>query len=182
MEKGGKKRGRGRGRGKRKKLTKEALHKELAEDGTGSKVGKKKQKRRNGGQSARGIETQDENGTETRPEVMEEESGMETVAGMEAWQSMGVPHAIIRALSELGFTSPTEIQRQAIPVAMDTGRDVIGAAETVSPTYFNYRCKRKEKRSKQGQTNNKTKQHSTPKVVRHFSKENKLPRVHVHFN
>ena len=43
-----------------------------------------------------------------------------------------MPLPIIRALKELGFTLPTEIQRQAIPVAMDTDRDVIGAAETVS--------------------------------------------------
>ena len=60
-----------------------------------------------------------------------DESGMETVTGMEAWQEMGVPLPIIRALKDLGFTSPTEIQQQAIPVAMNTTRDVIGAAETV---------------------------------------------------
>ena len=59
-------------------------------------------------------------------------SGTEAVMGMEAWQDMGVPLPIIRALKELGFTMPTEIQRRAIPVAMDTTRDVIGAAETVS--------------------------------------------------
>ena len=34
----------------------------------------------------------------------------------------------------------------------------------------------KEERSKQGQTNNKVKQHSTPKAVT-FSKKNELPRV-----
>ena len=38
--------------------------------------------------------------------------------------------------------------------------------------------RRKEKlRSKQGQTNNKAKQHSTPKAVT-FLKKNELPRVH----
>ena len=37
-----------------------------------------------------------------------------------------------------------------------------------------------EERSKQGQTNNKAKQHSTPKAVT-FPKKNELPRVgHVH--
>ena len=35
---------------------------------------------------------------------------------------------------------------------------------------------RKEERSKQGQTNNKAKQHSTPKAVT-FPKKNELPRV-----
>ena len=40
--------------------------------------------------------------------------------------------------------------------------------------------KRKEERIKQGQTNNKAKQHSTPKAVT-FPKKNELPRVgHVH--
>ena len=36
--------------------------------------------------------------------------------------------------------------------------------------------RRKEERSKQGQTNNKAKQHSTPKAVT-FPKKNELPRV-----
>ena len=31
--------------------------------------------------------------------------------------------------------------------------------------HVNERCRRKEERSKQGQTNNKAKQHSTPKAV-----------------
>ena len=46
--------------------------------------------------------------------------------------------------------------------------------------------RRKEERSKQGQTNDKAKQHSTPKAVT-FPKKNELPRVglepttlHVH--
>ena len=65
-------------------------------------------------------------------EVQIDKSETETVVGMEAWEKLGVPLPIIRALKELGFTLPTEIQRQAIPIAMDTDHDVIGAAETVS--------------------------------------------------
>ena len=38
------------------------------------------------------------------------------------------------------------------------------------------RFRRKEERSKQGQTNNKAKQHSTPKAVT-FPRKNELPRV-----
>ena len=76
---------------------------------------------------------QNESGTKwDEMEVQTDKSEMETVVGMEAWQELGVPLPIIRALKELGFMLPTEIQRQAIPVAMDTDRDVIGAAETVS--------------------------------------------------
>ena len=72
------------------------------------------------------FEDREENGTET------DEYGLETVPGMEAWHEMGLPLVIIRALKDLGFTSPTEIQSKTIPVAMDTTRDIIGAAETVS--------------------------------------------------
>ena len=39
--------------------------------------------------------------------------------------------------------------------------------------------RRKEERSKQGQTNNKAKQHSTPKAVT-FPKKNELPHVHMY--
>ena len=48
--------------------------------------------------------------------------------------------------------------------------------------FFTYTCtcfnemRRKEERSKQGQTNKKAKQHSTPKAVT-FPKENELPQV-----
>ena len=42
--------------------------------------------------------------------------------------------------------------------------------------HVNERCRRKEERSKQGQINNKAKQHSTPKAVT-FPKKNELPRV-----
>ena len=65
-------------------------------------------------------------------EVRVDQVGTEAVTGMEAWQDVGIPLPIVQALKELGFTTPTEIQRRAIPVAMDTTHDVIGAAETVS--------------------------------------------------
>ena len=39
---------------------------------------------------------------------------------------------------------------------------------------------KKEERSKQGQTNNKAKQHSTPKAVVTFSKKNELPQVDMY--
>ena len=58
--------------------------------------------------------------------------GQDSVSGMEQWQQLGTPPTVIRALKELGFTSPTPIQLEAIPAAMRSGCDVIGAAETVS--------------------------------------------------
>lgn len=79
-----------------------------------------------------GMKTE-QNESETERDGMEVQiDNSATEAGMEAWEELGVPLAIIKALRELGFMLPTEIQRQAIPVAMDTDRDVIGAAETVS--------------------------------------------------
>lgn len=110
---GRKKRGRGRGRRRRKKEGKTTER-----VGTNLREGSKGQG--NGVGTSLGC-----NGMEV------EDPGIETVPGMESWQNMGVPLPIIRALKDLGFTSPTEIQRRAIPVAMDTTRDVIGAAETV---------------------------------------------------
>ena len=42
--------------------------------------------------------------------------------------------------------------------------------------HVNERCRRKEERSKQSQTDNNAKQHSTPEAVT-FPKKNELPRV-----
>ena len=120
----GRRRGRGKGREKerhKKKLIEGALQKELKEK---SKVDRSR-KWRNWMETGR-------HGSGTQRGKMDIESGTEPVTGMEAWHDMGVPPPIIRALKDLGFVSPTEIQQRAIPVAMDTTRDVIGAAETVS--------------------------------------------------
>ena len=91
----------------------------------------RKRKRRRGGETEKKkIKTSESGPNGSKMEI--DDSGMGTaVTGMEAWGEMGLPLPIIRGLKDLGFTSPTEIQRQAIPVAMDTNRDVIGAAETV---------------------------------------------------
>ena len=49
------------------------------------------------------------------------------------WESLHTPPPVVRALQELGFTTPTAIQREAIPPAIVAGCDIIGASETVSP-------------------------------------------------
>ena len=54
------------------------------------------------------------------------------ISGMEEWYQLQTPPAVVRALSELGFRTPTEIQRRAIPPAIEEQCNVIGAAETVS--------------------------------------------------
>ncbi len=45
------------------------------------------------------------------------------------FSSFGLDPAILRAISEQGYTSPTPIQQEAIPVALQ-GKDLMGAAQT----------------------------------------------------
>src|SRR5262245_47622911 len=45
------------------------------------------------------------------------------------FSQLGLAPAQIRACESLGYTEPTQIQQQAIPVVLE-GRDLIGCAET----------------------------------------------------
>lgn len=49
---------------------------------------------------------------------------------MSAWKDLFVPSAVLKALSRLGFTSPTPIQALALPPAIRDRMDILGAAET----------------------------------------------------
>lgn len=51
---------------------------------------------------------------------------------VEAWSSMGVPVAVIKALADQNFHSPTMIQTRTMPAAILGRRDILGAAETGS--------------------------------------------------
>ena len=42
---------------------------------------------------------------------------------------MGLPRRLVKALTNMGMTDPTPIQKQAIPHGMN-GRDVMGLAQT----------------------------------------------------
>ncbi|CAB0014954.1 unnamed protein product [Nesidiocoris tenuis] len=48
------------------------------------------------------------------------------------WTNICVPEELSRPLVEMGFESPTEIQRLCIPAAIKGRRDILGAAETGS--------------------------------------------------
>lgn len=48
------------------------------------------------------------------------------------WQHYSLNPSIVRAINELGFEKPTEIQERVLPLAIRKRRDIIGAAETVS--------------------------------------------------
>ncbi|GJP38159.1 hypothetical protein CLOM_g22596 [Closterium sp. NIES-68] len=63
--------------------------------------------------------------------VGEEGEGEEDIL-MPDWEMLRLNPLILRALKDLGFTSPTPIQRACIPAAAMRGRDVVGAAETGS--------------------------------------------------
>jgi ATP-dependent RNA helicase RhlE len=48
---------------------------------------------------------------------------------MTTFEGFGIGKSILRALDEIGFTTPTPIQEQAIPV-IKSGKDVLGIAQT----------------------------------------------------
>ena len=52
-----------------------------------------------------------------------------TAATLPAFDSLGLPPELERAVADLGFTTPTAIQARAIPALLD-GRDITGVAQT----------------------------------------------------
>ncbi len=46
-----------------------------------------------------------------------------------SFETLGLAPALLRALTEQGYTEPTPIQSQAIPVALQ-GRDLLAGAQT----------------------------------------------------
>ncbi|EGG21016.1 putative RNA helicase [Cavenderia fasciculata] len=51
---------------------------------------------------------------------------------MTVWESYNLDPLIIKGLRALGYERPTEIQSQVIPASIQSGNDIIGAAETGS--------------------------------------------------
>lgn len=51
-------------------------------------------------------------------------------ADVSAWKDLFVPSPVLKALSSLGFSSPTPIQALALPSAIRDRKDILGAAET----------------------------------------------------
>ena len=45
------------------------------------------------------------------------------------FSSLGISDEIVRAITEMGFEAPTEIQEKSIPLVL-AGRDVIGRSHT----------------------------------------------------
>ena len=66
---------------------------------------------------------------EALPEVKAETAAPVPAVKTATFESFNLPPALMTSLKKMGFTSPTPIQEQAIPVAME-GRDVLGTAQT----------------------------------------------------
>ncbi len=49
---------------------------------------------------------------------------------MKTFEELGVESSILNAIKEMGFENPTPIQEQSIPVFLETGRDILGLAQT----------------------------------------------------
>jgi ATP-dependent RNA helicase DeaD len=49
---------------------------------------------------------------------------------MNPFEKLGVGEKLIKSVTELGFTQPTPIQEQAIPVLLEGNRDFMGLAQT----------------------------------------------------
>jgi len=54
----------------------------------------------------------------------------EHLALLHSFDDLGLSAPILRAIQELGFETPTDIQHQAIPLLLEGGRDFIGLAQT----------------------------------------------------
>jgi ATP-dependent RNA helicase RhlE len=56
------------------------------------------------------------------------------------FDQFGLAPDILKAIVEQGYTTPTPIQEQAIPVVL-SGRDVMGAAQTGTGKTASFRCR-----------------------------------------
>ena len=61
-------------------------------------------------------------------EAPEAQAGAKT-DGEPAFADLGLPADLLRAVTDMGYVTPTDIQREAIPVLL-AGRDVVGVAQT----------------------------------------------------
>lgn len=99
-------------------------HKVCSQEG---KMKKRKKQQTTGTQAAVTKKTRYDNTTYYRRDLV----GKKKV-DVSAWEALFVPHPVMEALAELGFSQPTEIQRLVLPAAIKGRMDIIGAAETGS--------------------------------------------------
>lgn len=73
----------------------------------------------------------DDESEEEKEDEGEGEEATEETAPTKTFAELGVIDSLCEACTSLGFTTPTAIQREAIPIALE-GKDIIGLAETGS--------------------------------------------------
>ena len=107
----------------------------VMEGSTASKLERRKRKRHPMAQSSkkRKISHKSSSSCDNDPVATptEEDDDVVLEQEMKEWVELGVPRPLIRALHDLQFHQPTEIQRRAIPLVAEGDSDIIGAAETV---------------------------------------------------
>ncbi|PAV79517.1 hypothetical protein WR25_08319 [Diploscapter pachys] len=116
---------------------------EVEEDGEPRKKKSKKGKKKKGKQPVpEEVQSEDEQ-SETNAVDSEQEGGQSEDEEREdkedlppcdtsAWKEFNLPLAIIKAIGDLRFSQPTEIQKLVLPEAIGEGNDILGAAETGS--------------------------------------------------
>lgn len=131
------------------KASNEMSENEKDENGDSKNSKKKRKKKKKKGKSgnkvkkAQSVEEKSENGNSTDHQL--ECSNVQKADGdnideivdnilvrMPAWNGLGVPSILLRALEEKSFTAPTKIQALTLPAAIYGRRDILGAAETGS--------------------------------------------------
>lgn len=52
------------------------------------------------------------------------------INSLKNFEQLGVQASLLQSIGEMGFENPTPIQEQSIPVFLETGRDILGLAQT----------------------------------------------------
>src|SRR5262245_53037068 len=68
-------------------------------------------------------------GDDAKEAPAEAASETEDKSGVPTFEQLGLIHEVVSSVREAGYTSPTPIQQQAIPIALK-GRDLMGLAQT----------------------------------------------------
>ena len=78
-------------------------------------------------------DSEDDSEDDSDADEEEGDEGDDPLAGKDpedvTFADLGLPGDLLRAVTDMGFTTPTAIQREAIPVLL-AGRDVVGVAQT----------------------------------------------------
>uniref|UniRef100_A0A0R3RK85 ATP-dependent RNA helicase n=1 Tax=Elaeophora elaphi TaxID=1147741 RepID=A0A0R3RK85_9BILA len=60
------------------------------------------------------------------------DGGKDNIVGISGWRNLCISNEVLKAIADMGFAEPTEIQSLVIPSAVRDRLDIIGAAETGS--------------------------------------------------